>query len=219
MAKRAVELENQIESSEHLLTKLKSRCVDSEEEEKMRKYETQLSTITSTLDAMKKESIHVKEIQCEPVKPAAIPAKIDEAPKVEDPIEVQTLITPLLEEKKIAEVAEEPKLETTKEPLPAPPVPKIAKQPPAKKVTAKPKAKAKRKRKSKAKKRLKKKTQTKQSMAERPHSRSSSGGHCRNPWNGECKNTDIEVTIYYKKELLPICRSCWSKIAEKDLSW
>ena len=25
--------------------------------------------------------------------------------------------------------------------------------------------------------------------------------HCRNPWNGECKNTDIEVYIYHKGHL------------------
>jgi len=42
---------------------------------------------------------------------------------------------------------------------------------------------------------------------------------CRNPWNGECESTDIEVYIYYKGRRLPICRDCWSDIAEKDLEW
>jgi hypothetical protein len=42
---------------------------------------------------------------------------------------------------------------------------------------------------------------------------------CRNPWNGECKNTDIEVYIYHKGERQPICRNCWQKIAEKDIEW
>jgi hypothetical protein len=42
---------------------------------------------------------------------------------------------------------------------------------------------------------------------------------CRNPWNKECKNGDIEVYIVFKGNKLPICRRCWSKIAEKDLEW
>jgi hypothetical protein len=42
---------------------------------------------------------------------------------------------------------------------------------------------------------------------------------CRNPWNKECKNDDIEVYIVFKGDKLPICRRCWSKIAEKDLEW
>ena len=45
------------------------------------------------------------------------------------------------------------------------------------------------------------------------------GEHCRNPWNGKCKNTDIEVFILYKGNRLPICRRCWSKIAESNLEW
>jgi len=24
--------------------------------------------------------------------------------------------------------------------------------------------------------------------------------HCRNPWNGKCRNTDIEVFIVYKEQ-------------------
>jgi len=42
---------------------------------------------------------------------------------------------------------------------------------------------------------------------------------CKNPWNGECKGRDIEVYILFKGERLPICRRCWSKIANKDLEW
>jgi len=43
--------------------------------------------------------------------------------------------------------------------------------------------------------------------------------HCRNPWNGRCKNKDITVYIHFRGEKLPICRRCWTKIAEKDLEW
>jgi hypothetical protein len=43
--------------------------------------------------------------------------------------------------------------------------------------------------------------------------------NCRNPWNGECRSTDIEVYIYYKGKLHPICRECWNDIAEKDIEW
>ncbi|RLI37793.1 hypothetical protein DRO55_00500 [Candidatus Bathyarchaeota archaeon] len=42
---------------------------------------------------------------------------------------------------------------------------------------------------------------------------------CRNPWNKECRNTDIVLSIYYNGELLPICRECWEKISEKNIEW
>jgi len=42
---------------------------------------------------------------------------------------------------------------------------------------------------------------------------------CKNPWNGKCKNSNIEVYIQYKDLILPICRHCWSEIAEKDIEW
>ena len=42
---------------------------------------------------------------------------------------------------------------------------------------------------------------------------------CRNPWNGICESSDILVYIYSDGERLPICRSCWSDIADKDLEW
>lgn len=45
------------------------------------------------------------------------------------------------------------------------------------------------------------------------------GIYCRNPWNTECRNTDIELTIYYNGELLPICRECWKEISEKNIEW
>ncbi len=43
--------------------------------------------------------------------------------------------------------------------------------------------------------------------------------HCRNPWNRECRNTDIVLSIYYNGEFLPICRECWEKISEKNIEW
>jgi len=42
---------------------------------------------------------------------------------------------------------------------------------------------------------------------------------CRNPWNGRCKSTDIELYIMYKGRQLPICRRCWSEIAERNVEW
>jgi hypothetical protein len=42
---------------------------------------------------------------------------------------------------------------------------------------------------------------------------------CRNPWNGRCRNMDIEVFILYKGFRLPICRRCWSKIANSNIEW
>jgi len=43
--------------------------------------------------------------------------------------------------------------------------------------------------------------------------------HCMNPWNPECQNTDIEVSIYYDGRMVPICRRCWEEIANKDVEW
>jgi len=42
---------------------------------------------------------------------------------------------------------------------------------------------------------------------------------CQNPWKPECKNTDITVTIIYKGEPKPICRTCWEEIADSDKEW
>jgi len=42
---------------------------------------------------------------------------------------------------------------------------------------------------------------------------------CRNPWNGNCRNSDIELYIHYKNKVLPICRHCWRQIADRDLEW
>lgn len=42
---------------------------------------------------------------------------------------------------------------------------------------------------------------------------------CRNPWNKDCKGSDIEVYILFKGDKLPICRNCWDKISEENLEW
>ena len=43
--------------------------------------------------------------------------------------------------------------------------------------------------------------------------------HCENPWNKECKKSDIEVYIQFRGERRPICRRCWSRLADKDGEW
>ena len=43
--------------------------------------------------------------------------------------------------------------------------------------------------------------------------------HCKNPWNGKCKCTEIELYIIYDGKKIPICRKCWSEIAEKEIEW
>jgi len=42
---------------------------------------------------------------------------------------------------------------------------------------------------------------------------------CRNPWNGKCQGTDIELYLVYKGRQFPICRRCWSMLAEKNVEW
>jgi len=43
--------------------------------------------------------------------------------------------------------------------------------------------------------------------------------HCMNPWNKDCRNTDIEVYIYHNNERIPICHACWDELADKDITW
>jgi hypothetical protein len=42
---------------------------------------------------------------------------------------------------------------------------------------------------------------------------------CRNPWNANCKNADVELYISFKGEEIPICSECWRKLAEADVEW
>ncbi|NIP67055.1 hypothetical protein GWN63_03235 [Candidatus Bathyarchaeota archaeon] len=42
---------------------------------------------------------------------------------------------------------------------------------------------------------------------------------CKNPWNGDCDNTEIEVYIYRDGRKLPICQSCWAQIANLNVEW
>jgi len=42
---------------------------------------------------------------------------------------------------------------------------------------------------------------------------------CQNPWNGQCRSTDIELYIMHRGKQLPICRRCWSMLAEKPVEW
>lgn len=68
-------------------------------------------------------------------------------------------------------------------------------------------------------KRRVKRVSTDKSSPAKVYSRAVSEGRCRNPWNGRCRNADIEVSIYYKNELLPICRECWQDISNRDITW
>jgi hypothetical protein len=42
---------------------------------------------------------------------------------------------------------------------------------------------------------------------------------CKNPWKKDCEETDIQLYIQIKKEPLPICHSCWLKIADSKKEW
>jgi hypothetical protein len=43
--------------------------------------------------------------------------------------------------------------------------------------------------------------------------------HCKNPWKSSCKSGNIKLYIQFKGEKLPICKQCWSRMAEKELEW
>jgi hypothetical protein len=42
---------------------------------------------------------------------------------------------------------------------------------------------------------------------------------CKNPWKHNCKSENIKLYILFKGEKLPICRQCWSTLADKDVEW
>jgi len=42
---------------------------------------------------------------------------------------------------------------------------------------------------------------------------------CMNPWKPECRNTDIELSIYYDGRMIPICRRCWENISKENVEW
>jgi hypothetical protein len=46
-----------------------------------------------------------------------------------------------------------------------------------------------------------------------------SKGQCMNPWNTECRNKDINLSIYYKGKMTPICRECWEDISKGNIEW
>jgi hypothetical protein len=43
--------------------------------------------------------------------------------------------------------------------------------------------------------------------------------HCRNPWKNSCKSENIKLYIELKGEKLPICKRCWSHLADKEICW
>jgi len=43
--------------------------------------------------------------------------------------------------------------------------------------------------------------------------------HCMNPWKPECKSVDIGLSIYFKGQMVPICRRCWEDISKKNIEW
>ncbi|MBS7653467.1 MAG: hypothetical protein QXR06_02340 [Candidatus Bathyarchaeia archaeon] len=42
---------------------------------------------------------------------------------------------------------------------------------------------------------------------------------CSNPWNGDCKSTDIALYIMYRGERIPLCWDCWKTISRKNFDW
>jgi hypothetical protein len=47
----------------------------------------------------------------------------------------------------------------------------------------------------------------------------SSRVRCMNPWKPECKDTDIELSIYYHGQMTPICHGCWEDLSKKNFEW
>ena len=47
----------------------------------------------------------------------------------------------------------------------------------------------------------------------------SSRVRCMNPWKPGCKDTDIELSIYYHGQMTPICHGCWEDLSKKNFEW
>ncbi|MCD6530371.1 CdvA-like protein [Candidatus Bathyarchaeota archaeon] len=73
--------------------------------------------------------------------------------------------------------------------------------------------------KRKIKRNVKKKTVIQEEFVDEYSPEIEPGLTCKNPWNKDCRNTNIEVFIYYGDEFIPICSECWKKLAERDLNW
>jgi hypothetical protein len=43
--------------------------------------------------------------------------------------------------------------------------------------------------------------------------------HCQNPWKDTCNSENIKLYIMVKGEKLPICRQCWTNLADKEVEW
>jgi hypothetical protein len=43
--------------------------------------------------------------------------------------------------------------------------------------------------------------------------------HCQNPWDPDCQSSNIELYLLYKNKKIPICKSCWLKIADSRKKW
>ncbi len=52
-----------------------------------------------------------------------------------------------------------------------------------------------------------------------PRSSPGSRVRCMNPWKPGCKDTDIELSIYYHGQMTPICRRCWEDLSRKNIEW
>ncbi len=60
------------------------------------------------------------------------------------------------------------------------------------------------------------------SIAKEPPNLANSLGsrmRCMNPWKPECRSIDIGLSIYYKGQMVPICRRCWEDISKKNVEW
>jgi hypothetical protein len=42
---------------------------------------------------------------------------------------------------------------------------------------------------------------------------------CQNPWKDMCNSENIKLYIVVKGEKLPICKQCWTSIADKEMEW
>ncbi|HKZ87600.1 MAG TPA: hypothetical protein VJ066_00405 [Candidatus Bathyarchaeia archaeon] len=42
---------------------------------------------------------------------------------------------------------------------------------------------------------------------------------CKNPWKNQCQSENIKLYIMFKGEKIPICKQCWTNIADIDADW
>ena len=217
IASKVAELEWQAKVLETFLAKMEIQYVGGEMSEES--YEYERAILTLGLEATKREAAYIKEDSFNLITLPSVSTEVVKGARIEKSSKAKTVTEPTSGEREIGWPTKTPAEEVKA-------APEISAEVLSKELVtgtvAEKESRVRRTRESPTREVLAEKV--KELPSEKPltktvHSREALGKRCRNPWNSKCENTDINVFIYFKDELLPICRNCWRKIADKSFEW